>query len=328
MMKKVMMMAALLALTTSSWAQNEETVVTPPVGLETETYVAILTTTGGETYYQNVQVGIYNGTEAYFQGLAYNGVPESWAKGTIATMGPLNIISFPKTFLGTYSYMGAEYKYYLNETTFLYNEGVYSAPAGYSISGGIGAETYNTATLKKLVEKEATPAKPSLRFGPSYNGSTYMSFMTIPLIDTNGDPLLSDKLSYVFYYVKDDVQQELTFTKDKYKKLTEDMTEIPYNFTDKWDIDNYEIWMNQGEGVLKTWTKLGLQSIYRGLGVEHRSEIDWFDMDAYWKGSSGIEDVKSDNGAKANVFYDLRGQRVDKPTKGLYIVNGRKVVIK
>jgi hypothetical protein len=152
--------------------------------------------------------------------------------------------------------------------------------------------------------------------------------MTIPLIDTNGDPLLSDKLSYVFYYVKDDVQQELTFTKDKYKKLTEDMTEIPYNFTDKYDIDNYEIWMNQGEGVLKTWTKLGLQSIYRGLGVEHRSEIDWFDMDAYWKGSSGIEDVKSDNGAKANVFYDLRGQRVDKPTKGLYIVNGRKVVVK
>jgi hypothetical protein len=103
---------------------------------------------------------------------------------------------------------------------------------------------------------------------------------------------------------------------------------MPYNFTDKWDIDNYEIWMNQGEGVLKTWTKLGLQSIYRGLGVEHRSEIVWFDMDAYWKGGSGIEDVKSDNGAKANVFYDLRGQRVDKPTKGLYIVNGRKVIVK
>ena len=27
-----------------------------------------------------------------------------------------------------------------------------------------------------------------------------------------------------------------------------------------------------------------------------------------------------------NVFYNLRGQRVEHPTKGLYIVNGKKIV--
>ena len=34
-----------------------------------------------------------------------------------------------------------------------------------------------------------------------------------------------------------------------------------------------------------------------------------------------MEDVRSD-------FYNLNGQRVNQPTKGLYIVNGKMVVIK
>ena len=31
---------------------------------------------------------------------------------------------------------------------------------------------------------------------------------------------------------------------------------------------------------------------------------------------------------KADAIYDLQGRRVENPKKGLYIVNGRKVVIK
>jgi hypothetical protein len=31
---------------------------------------------------------------------------------------------------------------------------------------------------------------------------------------------------------------------------------------------------------------------------------------------------------KPNTFYDLQGRRVAQPTKGLYIVNGKKMVIK
>lgn len=38
---------------------------------------------------------------------------------------------------------------------------------------------------------------------------------------------------------------------------------------------------------------------------------------------SSIEAAKADNG-----YYNLSGQRVEKPTKGLYIVNGKKVIIK
>jgi len=38
--------------------------------------------------------------------------------------------------------------------------------------------------------------------------------------------------------------------------------------------------------------------------------------------------VKSEEFATSSEFFDLQGRRVAHPTKGLYIVNGRKVVVK
>jgi hypothetical protein len=43
--------------------------------------------------------------------------------------------------------------------------------------------------------------------------------------------------------------------------------------------------------------------------------------------TSGISDIETESiGSKA--IYNLRGQRVERPTKGLYIINGKKVLIK
>lgn len=44
--------------------------------------------------------------------------------------------------------------------------------------------------------------------------------------------------------------------------------------------------------------------------------------------STGINAVSVEDGAKANVYYNISGQRVAKPSKGLYIQNGKKVIIK
>ncbi len=44
-------------------------------------------------------------------------------------------------------------------------------------------------------------------------------------------------------------------------------------------------------------------------------------------GTTDIDDVESESGSEA-VVYDLQGRVVEKPTKGIYIVNGRKVVFK
>lgn len=43
--------------------------------------------------------------------------------------------------------------------------------------------------------------------------------------------------------------------------------------------------------------------------------------------TTGINNVQN-SGIKAQGYYNLNGQRVSSPTKGLYIVNGRKVVVK
>ena len=304
----------------------DEEIITPPADLQTETYVAILTTGGDQVYYQNVNVVFYGEDEVYMQGLAYNGVPESWVKGTLSEGMFVNI---PRCLLGSFDYMGVTYNYRFNGTTFIYtaSNGQFYAPAGYSITGGIGSEVYATATLKRLVEKAAVPATPTLSFGPSFNGSTYVTEMTIPLVDVDGDPLVSDKLSYMFFYEKDGVVSPLTFTKDKYKRLSEDMTEIPYNFTDRYDIDNYEIWMNQGEAELQTWTRLGLQSIYRGGDEENKSEIAWFDLAAYW-GFSGIDDITQGKTSSSDAIYNLNGQLLQNPQKGINIIGGKKVVVK
>jgi hypothetical protein len=55
-----------------------------------------------------------------------------------------------------------------------------------------------------------------------------------------------------------------------------------------------------------------------------------FDIDGDGTGeiSTGIENVEAQKGFLDGEFYNLNGQRVAQPTKGLYIVNGRKVIIK
>ena len=42
---------------------------------------------------------------------------------------------------------------------------------------------------------------------------------------------------------------------------------------------------------------------------------------------TGIEEVKSESGEIIGI-YDLQGRKVDTPSKGIYIINGKKVFVK
>ena len=47
-----------------------------------------------------------------------------------------------------------------------------------------------------------------------------------------------------------------------------------------------------------------------------------------WAGTTGISEVKGENG-EVKTIYDLTGRRVEAITApGIYVVNGRKVLVK
>ena len=47
----------------------------------------------------------------------------------------------------------------------------------------------------------------------------------------------------------------------------------------------------------------------------------------YTNGETGISEVKGENG-KVKGIYDLQGRKVENPTKGIYIIDGKKVLVK
>ena len=44
-------------------------------------------------------------------------------------------------------------------------------------------------------------------------------------------------------------------------------------------------------------------------------------------GTTVIEEVKAESG-KVKAIYDLQGRKVDTPSKGIYIINGKKIFVK
>lgn len=58
-------------------------------------------------------------------------------------------------------------------------------------------------------------------------------------------------------------------------------------------------------------------------GVSSAREFIGFDDE-----TNGISNVRLTDGETAAEVYDLQGRRISQPTKGLYIVNGKKVIIK
>jgi hypothetical protein len=42
---------------------------------------------------------------------------------------------------------------------------------------------------------------------------------------------------------------------------------------------------------------------------------------------TGIDDIEAENG-NVKTIYDLQGRRVENPTNGIYIINGKKVFVK
>ena len=292
-------------------------VVVAPLDLVAEPY---LLTAYDKDVTREVKVGFYGENEVYFQGLSEY-VEDAWVKG----INNNGVISIPETYLGIYESLFGDSELSMNAAEFVYNaeEQKFTSEAGFTTTDGEYAyDELEQVVLTKIVEKAATPADPEIvQFKLITETGEFTKYpsvkFNIPVIDTEGNAMVSDKLSYIVYIVDSlGVEAPLTFTTDLYTKLTEDMTEIPYNFSDTWDIyaGGSPVYLNQEPTLIASWKKIGVQSIYRGMGEEHSSNKVWFDIEDLM---SGISSVTANEGEVR--YFDLQGRAANGSAKGLLI---------
>lgn len=334
-----------------TYAESEPTAVEVPEGLSTEPY----NFTGNAKEYSEddskdfvpyesqIQVG-FDGNDVYFIGLSAD-YPEGAAKGTLSADG--KTVTIPANqFMGNrvfeFQNQTMLFPYYFTaldiqgtDTTMVdvvlnYDETAktFTTNQTLALNGDKRVlfyyQLFNNVVISKINEVAATPATPSVT-GFSGTGNFPSVQFSIPTTGTNGEVLLTNKLSYVVMYEKDNVQQPLTLTADLYTKQTEDMTTIPYTYDDAYDIyaGGSRVYLNQGITELVTWTKIGVKSIYTGGGESHESQIGWYDLVDYWA-ATGVKGISEDAAATSVNYYDLQGRRVDSNAKGLVLMQIRK----
>ena len=239
----------------------------------------------------------FDGNTVYAQGLC-SYLPEAWVKGTISG----TTVTFPTgQYFGMYDpYAGTIFEgYYLypmyllgygeneiEDVTFELGEAnatlTMTSPNYILINetkSTVDPYMITTGAVYTLIpDVAATPALPKITSATLTDSYPYIAY-NIPIVDEEDNPLIRSKLSYQIYVDVDQEVSPLTLTTDLYEELEEDMTEIPYTFTDNWDVYNDELYLNQGD--FTGWRRIGIQSIYCGGGEENRSEIAWYALYNY-----------------------------------------------
>lgn len=171
---------------------------------------------------------------------------------------------------------------------------------------------YNDPVLKKFVEVAATPADPVITTLTPYDEEYGAGLMfELPAVDVDGNFIDPAKLYYNIYF--DGSEEPETLSPDDYQNLTEEMTNVPYDFS-----DNYDFRCDGTTHVfyfyVAEYNNIGVSQTYTGGGETHRSNIVWATNPTSIKGvSSDSKSVKSVN------YYDLSGRQVSAPAQGLYI---------
>lgn len=187
------------------------------------------------------------------------------------------------------------------------------------------AEAYNAPAIKEFADVPAIPADPTiLSLSGNYGSGGYFSF-SLPAEDVDGNFIDSNKMFYRVF-TNGNTTEPFVFTPEEYQKLTEEMTDVPYGFTDMWDFSASSTSTTHGFYFYRTdLTRLGVQSVYVGGGEERVSNIVWGDVPG-----TGINSVTAEEEGEV-TYYDLQGRRVNNPTKGIFIKktttsNGTKAV--
>ena len=318
------------------------TAVVAPENLATDTY--ILTAKSLKPYYDPedltlwVEAG-FDGNDLYIQGLAadYNSsAKDLWVKATKNAEGKYVIPA--NQFMGSVAFWHNSMDIFFTAVDadnnmvdavldFDAESGKITTTQSLVINASLTElnpqQTFTDVVLTKFNEVAATPADPTADLIEFGEWSHYIS-CSIPAVDANGETLNPGKLFYTVWIESDGQQTPYVFSSPMYYGFDEPTSELPYatNYS-SWD-GSHSIYFNEDAAVYDTWTKVGIQSIYYGGGECRTSNISWIDNPL----ATGISTVQNDAHIGNAVIFNLAGQRLTAPQKGLNIINGRKVMVK
>lgn len=169
------------------------------------------------------------------------------------------------------------------------------------------------------MHQERTPGTPPGAPKDLIDDDTYSDMMfiefTLEPFDTDGNLLDTSRLYYNLL-VDDNL---FTFYPDQYTYLTEEITDIPYDFVDGWDI--------YVEGTKRTvyYTTTGVDTWgIRAIYVEDDGSKVYSDITRIASAASAVKGIQGHAAAQVE-YFDLNGIRVNNPGKGIFI---RKAVDK
>ena len=273
---------------------------------------------------RSIKIAI-DGNDVYVMGLCEI-FPTSWVKGTLSE----GMVTFTAgQYFGSY---GSMYHFYFGgytyetfgDMTMTYDEttGQFAGGASYMLinlskTEAAPYEFFAGVYFNRVVEKAGTPAEPSILdylFSES-QGYGYI-VLDIPTVDTEGNPMAPGKLSYKLWVDNNGTEQPFLFTQSEYKNLPGDAIftmEIPYDYDDDYDFFRGGATLYLYQDLAK-YKRVGVQTIYRGGGEEHSSEIAWTDLSTL-----GISTVSGTADVVSEKLFDMQGRPVAAGTKGLVL---------
>lgn len=296
---------------TNSTVRAEGDIVTPPEGAEQMLY-----TFNGHDTYTNKDKSfevfvVLDNNDIYIKGFSEY-YAEAWVKGTISD----GVATFPEAYMGDFDIWGDVYELYFDGAEFTVNNdaSVLTSPDGYttSVFEEEILDEFNNVTLTRVVPEVATPATPTITEFTEDDYGYYIK-MTIPATDVDGNDIFAALMSYQLFINRNGEQSVYEFTTDDYLFLEENMTVVPYNYTDYYDIDvaGKQVYL-YGDDI-DQWTAIGVKSIYTVDGESSESDVFWYQLKP-----TAINGVNANNVVETN-YYDLQGRKVDANATGLLI---------
>ena len=323
----------------STFAEQTDVVMKPADETKAEEWRISYTSAANSSKEKETVRVIVDGNRVYV-GDVYK--KDFWILGLISG----DKVVFPAQYLGldddVHDYMlplelktenGKTMAYVLDNLTFSYDAAAKKMTTDYVLGINVGKnktqlwDGFMQPVIEKVAYVAGTPATPKIYYVIGYNTNPQLPDVggfeyILSNLSVDGSELNENNIFYNIYL--DD--QLLTFDKATYKYIEEDMTNLPYGYTDSYyssmtQQSGYDIYAVKDNGVtyqdvflFKDFNKIGVKALYIDGDKTYESDMAEYTV-------SGINNTGIDEGAnvKSVSYTDLSGRKVSAPVHGAYL---------